>query len=957
MIKINSRKSRPTGYTHFVIAKLIGFVLSVLFAQHALAQTAQTEDRSQKSGVEIEEVVVTGSFISRKSQDDLGSPTTVLDHERILESGFTGVEDLLVLNPANTGSIGGVGDLTSGGSTAGLDSHSTRSVNLRGLGSSSTLVLLNGRRVASSELDTNQNTFVNIAALVPTIAINSIETVLDGASALYGSDAIAGVMNIITNDSFNGGKIQVQYIGTKDAPGYNLQAILGGSGDAWSGVMAVSYDHQGPLQNGERDATRFNRTSGFSNPGNYRLTSPATVAGVTVGPGTVADPNCVSGGGILRPAGASILPDSRFRLSDGNIVGFANSGASFDDGGSRCRFSFQQTNPLVPETDVLLIFGKFDYNLSPAALLSIEARVYHQSFNRIGTGALPITRATSLSIPQAASGNPFGQDIGFSGRVAGVNGSPLVARGDVDGVHLALSVEGDITETWRYTSSIAYSREDQKTISRDTDLIALQNALNGFGGTNCRIDPFGKPEAGQTAGVGGCNFFSPFASEQGSTENIASGFNILTDLFRGLSSEIIVAEALVSGDLLELPGGTLGLAVGLQYRDEEFTLTNDSGVTNGRFGFFGQSSPGIGQRDVSAVFAELYVPVVRFADVQFAVRYEDYGDFTTTDPKIAINIRPNDFITLRSSYSTAFRAPSILQANSSAVTTATDELTDPRNGDASFRVISRINNPDLLPESSTNFNFGITVKPLEALEISLDYFQFEFENQITLENAQTVINESCSVALDAGDVCNGELASPPAILDANTSDLLGVETNFFNAGAIKTSGLDLRVNYRFNINNHLFVLSSSTSFITTYEVQASAASSILDRAGWRNASNAGSTAPDIRNVSAFFWHSGPHSANLTMRYNSGVEDDYRAGSRLTWGKSGSLSVFDAQYAFRFGRNDSYKIAIGATNLFNEGPPLEPERRDDRADSTRTGFISGLGDALGRKVYGRVEVAF
>ena len=170
----------------------LNLAISAALIGTSLATCVYAQEDTESADKKMEVIRVTGSHVSRNVQSNMSSPIQIVDSEEIMRSGFAGVDDLIVNNTANTGSLGGVNDLAGGGS----ETRHTRSANLRGLGPSSTLVLLNGHRVASQEQDARRNSYTNLAALVPTIAIQRIETVLDGASAIYGSDAIAGVINI-----------------------------------------------------------------------------------------------------------------------------------------------------------------------------------------------------------------------------------------------------------------------------------------------------------------------------------------------------------------------------------------------------------------------------------------------------------------------------------------------------------------------------------------------------------------------------------------------------------------------------------------------------------------------------------------------------------------------------------------------------------------------------------------
>lgn len=893
-------------------------VVAASFAFLGTGQAFAQEAPSAEDEAPVEQIIVTGSRIARSDQSQLSSPTQVLGEEDIAESGMVGVDDLLQLNTANIGSTGGAQDLAAGGA----DDRATRSANLRGLGVQSTLVLMNGRRVAHTD------SYTNLVALTPTIAVKSVETVLDGASALYGSDAIAGVMNIITNTSFSGIRASAQYTDIADAPGYIVQGMIGGGGDDFHVVLSASYEYQDKLQGFERNRTNFDNTSGLSQPGNYVLTSRPTTAG---GGDVIVD------NGVDGPINYSQLYDQISAASGSSTVQFADPwctvpgtggiyAGSEDFPNGSCRFSYQQRNPVKPRTRVTLVHLDGYYDLDDDNTIYVEGRYYQQGTERFGIASFPITTG-SLVVPATNPDNPFGVDAIFQGRLLGNQSPDRIERAQIDSIHLVGGLRGPIADGWDYDVMAAYSREKSLLNSSDTDLIAAQNALNGFGGPDCKIDPFGVPAASEVAGEGNCYYFSPFGDDQQSNPE-ETDYNVLTPFFRSNEAELRYAEAVVTGELMTLPGGAMGIAFGGQIREESEKIGLDSGIINARFGFQGKSLPGEGSRTIKSVFGELYLPILPTLDVQLAGRYENYGEFDTFDPKVGVNFRPFPWLALRGSYSTAFRAPDLGEAVSDTVNSAVGQTVDPLDptDTGTFRVIRTVSNPDLKPEQSTNFNFGATLEPIDRLQFSVDYFDFSFDDRITLESAQQVINADP----------NG-----PRIVRDQFGRLLSVDIGYFNAGATKTNGIDFRASYRFDLGLNTFTLENMATLITTYEVQLGPDQPVIDALGGRNATNPGAPAPKFRDNARISWSNGGHSANIAMRYTDGVTDDLSGGTIDSW------TVFDAQYAYSFGPRDNYQVAIGAINLFNVEPP----------SAAFTGYLPSLHDVLGRQAYVRLTADF
>ncbi|QJR81067.1 TonB-dependent receptor [Alteromonas pelagimontana] len=892
----------------------------------AIAQEADDDAK------DVEVIRVTGSYVTRNEQSTMSSPIQIVGNEEIMRSGFSGVDDLIINNTANTGSVGGVNNLAGGGNEA----RHTRSANLRGLGPSSTLVLLNGHRVSSQEQDSKRNTYTNLAALVPTIAVDRIETVLDGASAIYGSDAIAGAMNIITDDNYEGFTASWQHTAIENAPANLIQFKMGGGNDRFHGVFSSSYEYKANLQNGDRAITASNNTSGTSQPGNYALTSRP------IGPN---GSDVIIDNGVNGPINYSELYDQIAAETGSERVVLADPHCTVEGTGGiyvgsnpfprgTCQFSYQQMNPIMPETKTWLNHASASYILNDEHELFFEGRFYKQEGDRYGVASMPLSLGSPV-VPASNPYNPFGVDVQFTGRVLGVNADYRLEESDVDGTHLVLGAKGDMGfSDWEYNFSGVWSQEESVSRAPDTDLGMLQNALNGYGGADCQIDPFGNPDAGEVPGEGNCVYFSPFGADQLDHDERVY-YNLLQPAYS--SDEVIyqIFEFVVNGSWFELPGGTVGVAIGGQTRKETRKVGVDAATQAGRWGFFGKQTPGEGSRTIDGVFTELYLPWTLDLDMQVALRYEDYGRFDTLDPKIGINWRINDDLSLRMSASTAFRAPSLAHSVGNQTSSGVSQTVDPLdpNDNGTFRVVNTISNPDLEPEESTNINIGLTWMMTEDLTMSLDHWRFDFENQVTAESASQVIQSDP----------NG----PKLIRDAD-GRLLAVNVGYFNAGKTKTNGIDYRIDYRTEIfDGHYLSFSNSLTWINEYTVQVGEGQPVYDVVGRRNDNNPGSVAPEFRDTMQLSWMYSSHSANITMRYVDSVEDDVLLPMDYeeSWGTISSSTVFDAQYAYQFGKNDRYQVAVGAVNLFDTDPPA----------AYFTKYLSTAADPLGRQAYLRLSV--
>ena len=939
---------RPLDRAHLRLAMLIagGGLISIM-SESAPAQTqpalATTSDSSAPSAG-LEEVVVTGSYI-HQNPEETASPIVTIDQNALQQLGISNVSQLTNTLTANYGSVGGVVDLTKGG---GQDDRNTRSANLRGLGPSSTLVLLNGRRLASQEADANGNNYVNLATLVPLIEISRVDTVLDGASALYGSDAIAGVMNFVTDKHFQGFRSTAKYTSIQDAPGWDVEAEVGAGGDRFHLVASVDYQTQAHLQEGDRSYLSFDNLSGGSQPGNFILKS----APVAPGGGDVIINNGVNGpvdytalynktvasqtaAGKANPTFVNIAdPWCDVPGTGGHFVG-----SSFPSGS--CSFSYQKQNPLAPGFSQILTHALGSVDLTDKNSLFLETRFYYSDAERWGVPSFSQTNGGAI-VPASAPYNPFGVPVTIGNfRALGSNGLPAagqagfynIEHAHVYGAHVVAGSEGEIAKNWTYNADLVYSRDVSEDEPNDTYIASFQNALNGFGGPNCTLTATG-PLAGEKPGVAPCFYFNPFGNGQ-LTNPAETLYNVRQAQFIQTIVTYEIAEAVVSGRVLDhfLPGGPVGVAVGGQVRDESRSVTSDAVTASGGFGFNPRIGPGQGSRRVKAVFAEGLAPVLATLDLDAAVRYEDDGPFDTTTHKFGLSWRAlkdsalGD-LSLRASTSNAFRAPALAQSTGNALSGSVGQTTDPLNPQlpVQFRSIYIISNANLKPETSTNYNLGVTWKPVRGLETSLDYWNFRFRDQIALQNAQATINAN---------------PSGPAVIRDPTGTLLGVNVSYFNSGRTNTDGLDFALKYSFELAGGLFTLNESATRLLGYTIQVAPGQPSYEAVGRANLSDPGWPTPRWRNTLMLGWTYRNISAQISQRFTSGVGYDFNAPPpKPPTAQIGTWAPIDWQLSYKIGQDGRYGISVGMINAFNRQPPFAPFN----------GYIPELSDALGRQMY-------
>lgn len=878
-----------------------------LFApQFAIAQEQAADEQ------EVELILVTGSFVRRSENFESPSPLAVVDSVAIDAIGAKNIGDITQTLTINTGAEN-TPDAFTQNATAG-----TSNINLRGLGVASTLVLLNNKRqVVTAQPNNAGVNFVDTSSLVPMIAINRMEVVKDGASALYGSDAVAGVVNFITKRNYQGAQISLDYQDGAhgDNKEYVVQGLWGAADDEGSVMAAISYTNRSPMFTSDRRLSRpQDDTSSLGNPGSFFLGATPFI-----------DPTgCEEFGGfprLLAPSGT--VP--------GLEIGF-------------CGFDFGNTYSFVPDESRVNAYFKGTRQLTDEIEWITEVSYARNRAERGGSPTFPIL--TFPTVPADHPSNPFGAPVSFFGRAVGnmANGESFPgdpANTESDTMRFMTMLTGE-TDTGFWELSYTAARNDFYFAVNDTLAQEFQNALRGLGGAGC------DPVTG-TPGVGACEYYNPFATSFGpipNSQNVIDSFTAREEI--DSKSNLEVVEAFMSMELFDMDAGAAGLAFGAQYRYQDLTQDYDALANQDRFSFVIGNPDIYGEQDVIALFAELALPFSEDFDMQLALRYEDYGGTTgdTIDPKLAFSWRATEDFSLRASISTSFRAPSIFQRDGGG--TSLNQMVDPLTGSAAFAAARASGNEDLVPEESTAYNLGFSFEPVDDWSIELDYWNFDFTDLIIQESFQAILNaepQNPDRVVRAGDPLNGPL--------------LQVNVTYVNASSLETSGLDLVSSYEIDTDVGTFTPSISATYILAYDLEDPQAGSV-DGVGVRNFNNIGTSTPELRYNIGLNWQHENHSANLFVRYIDSYSDDQNCADgtafspTCTAGFQGvdSHVTFDAQYNINLGgvfeTETDYVLTIGGTNLTDEDPPQV---------FTNAGFDSKVHDPRGRQIYARLAVQF
>lgn len=816
------------------VTPLAAAVSAALFIGQAAAQSPAPVPVPQK----IEKIEITGSNIKRVDAET-SSNIQILTKEDIEKSGVETVAELLRAVPAIAG--GALQDFDGG---SGF-SRSTQSASLRGLGSIGTLVLLNGRRVSpapNADPNTGQGQSFNLNT-IPLSAVERVEILKDGASAIYGSDAIAGVINFILRKDFKGAEVRVSGGSSLDNSfrRYSASATAGfGDLAAQRYNVLVSFDYF------KRDPVGYNEPNGVLNDEYRRLANrnalTSTFTGIpnyfrerTLGNGVFnvalpTDPRCPAAVNVAATAGCRANAFDYLQIQSRN-----------ERAGILTKGTIEFSATLQGTAEFSFTRVKSDFTDPPATL------------DGTGNGSIWFNAAGQrfrylLTLPVGHPDNPYTFPVGLRYRFVDLGTSYTETINDAIRGFVGLS---GTAANWDWQAGLLYSKTDrEETANGRLSLPVLQAAVNNrtyrFGGTN---DP---------ALLAALN---PYRTSSGATD--------ITSL-----------DLKGSRELFNLPGGPMAIATGLEFRRESFDIKSDPRQVAGEF--VGIASTTVGSsRTVNSAFAELSAPLVKNVETQLAVRFDRYSDYgNSTTPKVGIKWNALSSLALRANYGEAFRAPSLTQVSSSRVqsfSTITDPIrcpngTTPLPGgdttDCTGRVVASIFLPstNLEPERSKNFSFGAIFSPTKDFSVQTDWFEIRRRDQIDRFSAQQVINNELVPNYVGGSVVRNP--NPAAFLiDANgnpipgTGPLESTTRRFLNLGETRVRGVDLEVNAAMNLGGGKLSFSSNNTWIIRYDYQLQKGAPFFNGAG----NFLLFETPRLRSTSTLTYRIG--EASMFARYN------------------------------------------------------------------------------------------
>ena len=731
---------------------------------------------------QVEEIVVTGSHLKREPRD-FASPLTVLGKDDLDVVGATDIKEIIRNMSFNSGSLG-----VSATNFAGDDSSTgNASVNLRNLGNGATLVLINGRRSVNTSFDNSGSSYVDVQGLVPNIALERIEVVKDGASALYGSDAVAGVVNFITRREFTGVELQVDFSSddeTHEQQDLLLSGLAGITGD-WGYInLSASYLDRGGLIFADR-FDRFGRSglSSFGQPGRYVPQIPAQGATPVTSnywwPQGGADPEGFSGS----------LPDPECEkaAADDGPMGTLGLHPDFSH---ICVYDYSSFFALVRPEEQIKFHSDGNFHLSPGTEIYGSFSYSEQESSR-GNSLYPDVRYVIVPerhfglqldaarrgfdpVPYQALQRILGGTVESTEEDRPISTVSTTRR---ENMRALIGLQSDFTmagQSWLLDSDLIYSR-NRLDLNWPVDTLTsrMDLAFAGLGGPDC--DPqTGIPGSGNL-GAGRCYYYnsfqtsvydpvtgkrwdttdtSPWAAEPRlSVTEAARKYQNPAELLRWTQGayitdaeiEQVVFDLVISGDAIDLPNGPLGLALGFQYRQDEARFDYDEEANAFNYTFLTGDRDWDNRLSSWSVFAEVLAPLTEWAGLTLAGRYESFEQLnkSTFDPKLTLLLRPADSLSLRASWGTSFRVGSLLQTGGSR--TIFQNSSDPFSNALAlaYRASAASGNPELKPEQAEVFNAGFSWNPaglLDGFSLDLDYYRYDYTDLIAREGHQELID-------------------------------------------------------------------------------------------------------------------------------------------------------------------------------------------------------------------------
>jgi outer membrane receptor protein involved in Fe transport len=882
-------------------------------------------------------IEVTGSRIKQPSSFSPAAPVQVMDRKELEQTGAANMADVVSYLTVSQGS---------GSQGAGSLSVNSVSVNLRGLGEGATLILLNGRRMPLSAAYNPAGQQFTDLSTIPLAAVERIEILRGGASAIYGSDAVAGVINIITRKNFDGARIELDGMTTSrfDQRNGTASVALGATSKRGRVFVAGSYYNQSQLTTNQRDWTNGYYVSPVGYPGSF-----------LVGTKVVPDPACNSvPGSMVTPVGG---------------------------GSALCSFSYRNYQALIPEAERGNLFASGEYDITAHTTIFGELLGSHLSGSYMEPPAFPLV-APYVTVPANHVDNPFGQSVQAIIDPVGAEYGPVRDETDDDMIRGVVGIRGDfedaaagtLFETWQWEAYTTMSADRGTLIVPDTLRGVIQNDLNSCSNpANLR------------------NCYNPFHSAVTGTgtPNSTALINSFYGALQGTTlAQMQTYNAGMTGSLFKLPGGDLALAFGGEVRHESRSTRYDHDSLQNAYSFLIGDVNAEASRNVYGGYLELGWPFFHGVMLQTAGRVEDYTDIDRAafSPSAGLSVIPADIegrektapalrrLQFRGNATSAFRAPNLYQSFPGYIVQPTPiNVGQPITP---YLPVQNFGNPQLKPEHALVVSGGFSWTPLDEFTVTADIWDYDYQDRIQLEGAQQLVNQFLATG-----------SNPSVVVDPVSGQIARVTPKYINIpGDVITNGIDfgsyviltsrtfgsnvpdsraqklsiggvgtyvLTFNYPIAEGAPRMIPNTSpTVILPPAPCSGSGPSATCRAVGVRNLNNIWQAAmPRLKANFPVTWSYRGHALTFITHYISGYQDDAVPNPDGTFPNVSAWVTFDAQYAYTvkevIGRE--FTVRVGVMNLADADPP--------KVNGTQYAYDFTLHDPRGRMLYANLTAQF
>lgn len=882
-----------------ILAVTIATILGTLATSGASAQDAA-----------IEEVYVTGSRIKRADIDGIGK-VNVVTSDDFAKIGAVSIDQLLKFSPFTGGAQAG----TESNYLSAKQGYGTASVNLRGLGQNRTLVLVNGRRFVAG--GSGANSVVDLNA-IPVNMIDRIETLLDGSSAIYGADAVAGVVNIITKRSMDGMVADASYGITErgDAESMDASLAFGRESERSGFIVSLNYTDRQEARSKDRG---FSECFFEEEDGEKFCSGSSSTAG---GRGTTETLGNVQFNQDPNGDGDSFVPYS-FAAHAFDFQEFFNLSAPYD----RINVS---ANGFLEFANGIRLFTENTYS--------------DRSSNTEASPASFTGRLFSATYPS----NPTGEALTLRRRMVEEGFGARIWEQEVSLFRSVVGLEGETDGGWSWEVSANYGKsESDEVFTNAIDVLNLDSTIveadcATAGPTQC-VDWFGinDPSAEALAFI---NATVPTVGENVQTSVLAN----------------------ISGELFDMPAGPVGFAAGIEYRKDEgsYRRTYTRPTLSGGGG---STDPIDADLSSTEVFAEATLPLAERFNLNLAARYSDYSDFDSEFTyKVGGDWLVTDALRLRSTFSTSVRTPSIRELYTTEEINFTT-FVDPcdqweSNDDANLRancaadvgagfaqgeLFVELDYPGSLtlePEEAETFTLGAVLEPqsVEGLALTLDYFQIDIENSIRNVPPSAALEQCYFSENKSNPTCNDVFRDP------FSGDVVFLVVPLVNAATEKMRGIDLGVRYLFQSGGSDFRIDWDTSYLDQFDIDFVGARSTLEWAGTiSNGEGGNGSYTQWRSNLRFGVDRDTWGASYQVSYIGEADSQFQRIGATAPGV-GSVTYHSLEGNLRL--RDDLVLRAGVNNLFDEDPPYYTDAIDQNTDPFTY-------DLLGRRYFLKATYTF